>query len=143
MKKVFKIDCGLYPLGIFTVLTGVSLHIAGHGVSHNIWEIWAVLHSLVAVAFTVLLANHILTHRAWFKNMRRSTFWHKRIVTTTLSVLLVLTALSGVVLLAVWGTNTHLGLLHYKIGLGFALLMVVHGAKRVAILRNAVISGKR
>ena len=35
MKKIFKIDCGLYPLGLLTILSGIGLHIAGHGSNHN------------------------------------------------------------------------------------------------------------
>ena len=27
MKKIFKIDCGLYPLGLLTILSGIGLHI--------------------------------------------------------------------------------------------------------------------
>lgn len=29
MKRIFKIDCGLYPLGLFTILSGIGLHAAG------------------------------------------------------------------------------------------------------------------
>ena len=39
MKKIFKIDCGLYPLGLFTILSRIGLHTAGHGDNHQIWEI--------------------------------------------------------------------------------------------------------
>ena len=49
MKKIFKIDCGLYPLGLLTILSGIGLHIAGHGSNHNTWEIWAVIHSVLSV----------------------------------------------------------------------------------------------
>ena len=59
MKKIFKIDCGLYPLGLLTILSGIGLHIAGHGSNHNTWEIWAVIHSVLSVSFTILLAYHI------------------------------------------------------------------------------------
>ena len=59
MKKIFKIDCGLYPLGLLTILSGIGLHIAGHGSNHNTWEIWAVIHSVLSVSFTILLAYHL------------------------------------------------------------------------------------
>ena len=67
MKKIFKIDCGLYPLGLFTILSGICLHTAGHGDNHQIWEIWAVVHSIIAVSFSVLMAYHVHTHQTWFK----------------------------------------------------------------------------
>ena len=57
MNKIFKIDFGLYLLGIFTILTGFGLHIAGHGYSHQVWEVWCIIHSVVSVLFTVLVVN--------------------------------------------------------------------------------------
>ncbi|MGN0222061.1 MAG: hypothetical protein ACI4BA_08085 [Prevotella sp.] len=138
MKKIFKIDCGLYPLGFCTILTGIGLHIAGHGNCHHIWEIWAAVHTVTGVSFLVLLIYHIRTHWAWFKNLRQSKDRRKRFITTILSVVSILTVLSGIALLAVCGANTHLGLLHYKIGIGFAILILLHGAKRIHIIEKAV-----
>ena len=45
---------------------------------------------------------------------------------------------SGIALLAIWGVNTQVGLLHYKIGISFALLMLIHGVKRIRIIEKAV-----
>lgn len=139
MKKIFKIDCGLYPLGLFTILSGFGLHIAGHGDNHHVWEIWAVVHSVIAVSFTVLLACHIHTHLAWFKHIRRSKIKRKRSFTIMLTVVSILTVFSGMALFAIWGANTHVGLLHYKIGVGFAILMLIHGVKRIRILEKAIV----
>lgn len=143
MKNIFKIDCGLYPLGLFTILTGISLHIAGHGDNHQLWEIWAVIHSIIAVSFSVLLVYHIHTHWAWFKNLRQNTICKKRLMTTILSVVCLITMFSGIALLAIWGANTHIGLLHYKIGIGFSLLMLIHGTKRISVIKNAVLPNRR
>lgn len=138
MKKIFKIDCALYPLGLLTLLTGIGLHLAGHGSSHHIWEIWATVHSVIATAFLVLLLCHVQTHWAWFKHLRQGKGWRKRFLTTVLSAVATYTVLSGMALLAVWGANTHLGLVHYKTGLVFAVLMLLHGAKRLHIIEKAV-----
>ena len=138
MKKIFKIDCGLYPLGLFTILSGLGLHMAGHGDNHHVWEIWAVVHSVIAISFTVLLAYHINTHWAWFKHIRQGTINRKRFMTTIMSVFSILTVFSGMALFAIWGANTHIGLLHYKIGIGFALLMLIHGVKRIRIIEKAM-----
>ena len=138
MKKIFKIDCGLYPLGLLTILSGIGLHIAGHGSNHNTWEIWAVIHSVLSVSFTILLAYHIHTHWAWFKHVRRSTINRKRFMTTMLTMFSISTVFSGIALLAIWGVNTQVGLLHYKIGISFALLMLIHGVKRIRIIEKAV-----
>lgn len=138
MKKIFKIDCGLYPLGLFTILSGIGLHTAGHGDNHQIWEIWAVVHSIIAVSFSVLLAYHVHTHLTWFKALRRNIILKKQPTTSMLSVACLVTMFSGIALLGIWGANTHIGLLHYKIGIGFTLLILIHGAKRVRIIKKAV-----
>lgn len=143
MKKIFKIDCGLYPLGLFTILSGIGLHTAGHGDNHQIWEIWAVVHSIIAVSFSVLIAYHVHTHRTWFKALRRNTIFKKQPMTTMLSVACLVTMLSGITLIGIWGTNTHIGLLHYIIGIGFTLLMLAHGAKRIRVIKKAVFPNHR
>ena len=143
MKKVFKIDCGLYPLGLFTILSGIGLHTAGHGDNHQIWEMWAVVHSIIAVSFSVLLAYHVHTHRTCFKTLRRNAILKKKPMTTMLSVICLVTIISGIALIGIWGANTHIGLLHYKIGIGFTLLMLTHGAKRVRIIKKAVFPNHR
>ena len=138
MKKIYKIACGLYPLGLLTILSGIALHIAGHGDNHHAWELRAVIHSVIAVPFTALLACHIRSHWAWFKHTRQNTINRKRLVTTTLTVVSILTAFSGIALLAIQGANTHAGLLHYKTGIGLALLMLIHGVKRIRIIEKAI-----
>ena len=143
MKKIFKIDCGLYPLGLLTILSGIGLHIAGHGSNHNTWEIWAVIHSVLSVSFTILLAYHIHTHWAWFKALRRNAIFKKQPMTTMLSVACLVTMLSGITLIGIWSTNTHIGLLHYIIGIGFTLLMLAHGAKRIRVIKKAVFPNHR
>lgn len=138
MKKIFKIDCGLYPLGLLTILTGFGLHMAGHGSNHHVWEACAIVHSLFAISLTILLTQHIRTHLAWFKALRQSRLLRKRLVNTLLTLLCLLTVLTGIALLAIWGVNTPIGLLHYKIGIGFTLLALLHGAKRISILRKVL-----
>lgn len=142
MKKIFKIDLSLYFLGIFTILTGFGLHVAGHGYSHQVWEVWCIIHSVVSVLFTILVINHVRTHWAWFKKINPSTILGKRFVTTVLAMVFCLTIFSGIVLLAIFGDNTHIGLLHFKIGVGFAILLSIHGARRVGVLRRAISSNK-
>ena len=67
IKKIFKIDHELYPLGLFTILFSIGLYTAGRGDNYPIWEIWAIVHSIIAVSFSVLMAYHVHTHQTWFK----------------------------------------------------------------------------
>ena len=141
MTSILKIDCGLYPLGLLTILTGFGLHMAGHGSNHHVWEACAVVHALVAISLTILLTHHIRPHRAWFKALRQSRLLRKRLTTALLTLLCLLTVLTGIALLAIWGVNTPIGLLHYKIGIGFTLLALLHSVKRISIMRKVLASG--
>lgn len=44
MKKVFVIDWILIVVFIVSAISGIGLHIAGHGNSHEVWHNWAVVH---------------------------------------------------------------------------------------------------
>ena len=138
MKKIFKIDGGLYPLGLFAILSGMGLHMAGHGGNHHTWEIWAVVHSVTAVSLTLLIACHIQTHWAWFNHLHQRAVNHKRFLTTMLTAVTVLAVFSGIALLAIWGTNTHIGHWHYATGIVWALLILIHGVKRIRIIKKAI-----
>ena len=44
MKKVFVIDWILIVVFIVSAISGIGLHIAGHGNSHEVWHNWVVVH---------------------------------------------------------------------------------------------------
>ena len=46
MKRIFVIDWILIVVFIVSAISGVGLHIAGHGNSHEVWHNWAVFHVL-------------------------------------------------------------------------------------------------
>lgn len=134
MKKIFKIDIALFPLGLSTIATGLGLHIAGHGNNHFVWEIWAYLHSAVAIALLAFVVWHLVTHIGWLKTICKITLLPKRVITLLFLLLMIVTVATGISLLAVWDVNTHLGLWHYKIGIAFSVLMLIHGGKRLKVL---------
>lgn len=138
MKKVFKIDCGLYPFGLITAISGFGLHISGHGGNHHTWEIWAVAHTLVATAFLYLIICHCMTHKAWFKSLKQTTVRRKRRPTIILSLMTAATCISGLALLAIMGANTSTGLMHYKLGIVFSIFLITHSTRRFRILWNTV-----
>lgn len=48
MKTSFAVE-RLLPLAFVTsAVTGIGLHIAGHGTNHEVWHGWAVVHVLSA-----------------------------------------------------------------------------------------------
>ena len=140
MKKIFKIDAALYPLGLLTAVTGFGFHIAGHGSSHHVWVLWAYAHTLIALIFVVMIVEHLCTPKGWVKGLKNQAARQKRSVKITcfLALLALAVILTGIVLLAIAGANTHVGLLHYKLGIAFAVFAIGHSARRFHILRKAI-----
>ena len=60
---------------------------------------------------------HIKTHWAWYTSLFRNGLGRKSHVTVIVSILFMLVALTGCVLLGVEGANSGIGLWHYRIGL--------------------------
>lgn len=142
MKKIFKIDAALYPLGVLTIVTGFAFHVAGHVASHHVWVLWAWVHTLVSLGLVTLMVQHLVTHKAWVRGLADRLLRRKRRVTILLAVLALAVTLSGVVLLAVRGGGTHVGMLHYRLGILFAVLVTGHALKRLPVLRRALAGGR-
>ena len=117
MKKIFIIDWVLIPAFILSAAAGIGLHNAGHGNNHEVWHDWAVAHILFSLLFTTLVMAHIKTHWAWYTSLFRNGLGRKSHVTVIVSILFMLVALTGCVLLGVEGANSGIGLWHYRIGL--------------------------
>lgn len=138
MKKIFVIDwCMLFAF-IATVITGFGMHAVGHGTDHWIWEVWSAIHILSAISFVAAGVMHIKTHWGWYKGWMKNGLGKKSHVTVILSVIYVVVLLSGVVLLAVEGANTHVGLFHYKIGIVLTAIGLGHFIKRFPTLRKSL-----
>lgn len=134
MKKIFKIDLALYPSGLLTVLTGLGFHMAGHGDSHRIWELWACVHILFSAAFLILIIQHLLTHQGWLKGLRNQVLRKKRRITIVLALFALAVTITGIALLFIVGPNTHVGLLHYRLGILFAIMAIAHSVRRFRII---------
>lgn len=125
-------DLILIPLFILTLYTGIELHVAGHGVNHEIWHLWAVFHTIAGLLFTILGIMHIDIHRGWYKGLRKKGFKGKRKIVLILSVVFVLVVTTGALLLfCAEGGNSSVGLLHYKAGLAMGALGILHILKRM------------
>lgn len=138
MKKIFKIDITLYVLGILTAVTGFCFHAAGHGADHHVWAVWAYVHTICSIAFVVFLVWHLTTHKAWMKNLRKSPLDRRRKIVLTLGAFALAVAGTGIMLLAIKGANSPVGLWHYRLGIILTLMSIGHVSKRHSILRKAI-----
>ena len=138
MKRIFVIDWILIVVFIVSAISGIDLHIAGHGNSHEVWHNWAVFHALGSVLFLVTIIFHVRTHGGWYKVIIKNGIGRKSKVTAVFSIVFLLLSVTGIVLLGVNGANSPLGLWHYKIGIVMTVIAVGHIIKRLSALRKSL-----
>lgn len=114
-----------------SAVTGIGLHIAGHGTSHEVWHNWAAAHVISSVIWFVSGAFHIKRHWHWYKTIVSRGIGRKSWTTLALSVAFLIAAITGVVLIAcVDRTDSPVGLWHYRFGLLLIVFSIIHIAKR-------------
>lgn len=139
MKKVFVIDWWLVALFIVTVVSGFGMHVSGNRCSHEIWHDWAVVHTISSVAFLVAGMMHMQTHWGWYKGWFKNGRGNKSRVTVLLSIVFVLTAITGIIsLVAAEGCNSGIGLFHYTIGKILLVIGLCHIIKRIPVLKKSI-----
>lgn len=138
MKKIFVVDWALLILFLLTAGTGVGMHVAGHGTHHATWAVWAWVHSLFGLLFVGFVVWHVKMHIGWYKSLFKGRSGKPRHPTIILTLMAAVVTLSGLVMLAVAGANSDLGLWHYGLGLLFSLIAVGHIARRLSILRKSL-----
>lgn len=138
MKRIFVIDWILIVVFIVSAISGIGLHIAGHGNSHEVWHNWEVFHALGSVLFLVAIIFHVRTHGGWYKGIIKNGIGRKSKVTAVFSIVFLLLSVTGIVLLGVNGANSPLGLWHYKIGIVMTVIAVGHIIKRLSALRKSL-----
>lgn len=116
---------------IASAITGVGLHVAGHGASHEAWHYWGVAHVLTSLCWLAAVGIHIKRHERWYKALVSKGITRKRLPTLALSLLFLTTVVTGIVLLAcIEGANSPWGLLHYKLGLILIVFSLFHAFRR-------------
>lgn len=122
----------LWPLLLATLITGIGLHMAGHGAEHQAWHRWAVAHVVFSTVCLISVVHHIRLHFHMLKPAHPhpvSTI--RRAFTVSAALTFTLTVVTGIILLAfVDRGGSHLGLRHYGMGIAMILLCVVHGWKK-------------
>lgn len=133
MKRIFVIDWILAVVFIVSSISGIGLHVAGHGDSHEVWHNWAVFHVIGSVLFLVAIIFHVITHRGWYKGIMKNGIGRKSKVTVVLSIVFLLLSITGTVLLGVSGANSPLGLWHYATGIIMTAVAAWHIIKRMPV----------
>ena len=130
MKASFTIE-RLLPLSfVASAVSGFGLHIAGHGISHEMWHNWAAAHVLSSLLWLISGAYHIKRHGRWYKAIASKGIGKKSWMTLTLSVVFLIVAVTGVVMIArVDGANSAIGLWHYWLGILLIVFSLIHIAK--------------
>jgi len=131
MKISFYLEWLLLLTFAITAVTGIGLHIAGHGTSHEVWHNWAAVHTISSVLWFVSGVFHIKRHWHWYKAIVSKGIGKKSRITLALSIAFFIAVITGVVLIAcVDGTNSPVGLWHYRLGLLLIFFSIIHIAKR-------------
>lgn len=116
---------------IASALSGIGLHIAGHGTNHEVWHNWAVAHVITSLLFLISGFSHMKAHYAWYKSLFQNGIGKKSRITFVLSGIYTLTTVSGIMLLGVEGANSAIGLWHYRVGLLLIVFSIIHIGKRI------------
>lgn len=115
-----------------TFITGIGLHMAGHGVDHQAWHRWTLAHVAFSTVCFISVVHHIHLHFRMLKPAHPHTVSTiRRAFTVSAALTFILTAVTGIILLAlVDGEGSHTGLRHYGMGIAMTLLCAVHGWKK-------------
>lgn len=137
-KKASFTRYGLLLLAfVASAVTGIGLHLAGHGADHEVWHNWAVAHVLSSLCWLISGAIHIKRHRAWYRAIASKGIGHKSRTTILLSALFLFVTVTGLILIVcVDGANSVLGRWHYISGLILILLSLIHIISRKRTLQN-------
>ena len=131
MRPSSKIERLLPSAFVATVVTGIGLHIAGHGSSHEVWHTWVVAHGVSGFLWLVSGVFHIKRHWHWYKTIASKGIGKKSRITLALSADSLIIVFTGILLTACMGEpNSTIGLLHYWLGLLLIVLTIIHIAKR-------------
>lgn len=138
-RPVFMVDLSLIPVFILLTYSGLMLHTTSHIANHAEWEYWAEYHTIVGLVSLVLGWLHIKAHWNWYKGLFKKGIGKRSKVTVLISILFLILIVTGLILIFfVSGGNSHVGLWHYRIGLGMVLLLIIHTVARISVLMRGL-----
>lgn len=106
--------------------------VRGLDVFNTVWGInytnWSTLHKFAIVFFSIFMIYHFLIHWKWYKGVVNKHLINKNIQVTTLSILFLLVAVTGLVpwLIDLFGSSYILRLIFIEIHDKLALILVVY-----------------
>lgn len=133
--SVRKVDTGinfhiesLLPIAFLaSAITGIGLHIAGHGTSHAVLQNWEAAHISASLFWLLLVAVHVKRHKHWYKTLISKGITNKRWIIFFLSILFLIVAITGILLgVYIKEAFTPIGSLHYKLGILLLVLSLIH-----------------
>jgi len=130
MKISFYLERWLPLSFVISAVTGIGLHLVGHGTSYGVWHNWATAHVISSAFLLVPVAFHIKRHRHWYKTIVSRGIGRKSRITLALSVVLLIVVITGIVLIACGETDSIVGLWHYWLGLVLIVCSIIHIAMR-------------
>ena len=133
-KRMFYTDAALVPLFLLTLVTGLTLHGAGHAPGHADRQFWALSHLVSGAAFPLAGLLHVGMHWGWYRTLAKGVDSKSRL-TLLLSLLFAVAVATGIgLLLSRGGHHASMGLMHYKTGLVMGLVALLHLGKRFRTL---------
>lgn len=133
-KMIYGTDLSLVVWFAVTVFSGLELHAMEHVADLRGWRLWALVHLLFGVLFTLFTVLHVAAHWPWYKSLKRG-LGRKSVLTLCLSVVIVPVVGTGFWLLfTAGGAGIHVGQFHYKTGILAGVLGFCHLLARFPLL---------
>lgn len=135
-SKKYYTDLGLMAAAPAALVSGLAVHLAGHGIIGTNAKLLIGIHLFFGAALLVLSIIHIEAHWGWYKSLTRSFRGHDK-AALLLSAAFIVMAVTGIVLtLQQSDPGTRMSIIHYKAGIVFAVLALWHIIVRFARFRK-------
>lgn len=86
-----------------SAVTGIGLHIAGHGGNHETWHNWAIAHIAATFVWLLSVAGHVKRHILWYRTFISKGLAKKDWITFSVSTLFLSVTITGLLLIAYIG----------------------------------------
>ena len=134
MRKRMATNWALLLSFILSASSGIRLHFLGHGMGHGACRFWGTFHIGASLVLLLLVIIHVKMHWNWYKHLFQKGLGNKSRTTVVLSLIFLLLASTGIILLGGACRRSTIGIWHFHLGWLMIVLAVVHVFKRRALL---------